>query len=135
LDAIFYDRRRAIKNRGTDVYYTYSTDGGRTFARNARLTSKNFDSQIGPLYANISARRLPEFGGRLGLASENSGAVAAWMDTRNTARGVTAQDVFSSVVTLPDSGLTKAAGVAFALAGLAGIAASLIWRRRVGVGP
>lgn len=122
IDVIFYDRRGDDRNRGTDVFYTFSTDGGRQFARNVRLTSRGFDSEIGPQYAVPSALRLFEFGSRLALLSERSTVLAAWTDTRNTFRGHPAQDLFATEIHL-DLPLSRPAwarpgGAALVLAGL-----------------
>jgi len=98
LDIVWYDRRGNEVNRGNDVYYSYSGDGGRHFAPNVKLTSLDSDSRIGPRYLVTSARGLVEFGSRIALVSARSGATAAWTDTRNNGRGVTAQDIFSTTV-------------------------------------
>lgn len=82
VDAIFYDRRNKVENRGNDVYYTYSTDRGRRFAANRRLTRLAFDSQIGARYAVPSAVGLVEFGSRIALSSGDERVLAAWTDTR-----------------------------------------------------
>ena len=100
VDAVFYDRRGNKENRGNDVYYTYSGDNGRTWQRNLKLTSLDSDSRIGPRYAVPSAQGLNEFGSRIALWSEPSGALVAWTDTRNTGRGFPAQDIYASAVTL-----------------------------------
>lgn len=101
LDTIFYDRRGNVENRGNDVYFSYSTDHGKSFARNTKLTSWDSDSKIGYQYAAASAEGLYEFGSRLGLVSEPSRALAAWTDTRNTARSLMAQDIFVSAIVFP----------------------------------
>ncbi|MFN2568514.1 MAG: hypothetical protein ABR564_02805 [Candidatus Dormibacteria bacterium] len=77
LDLLFYDRRNDPDNIGSDVYYTYSTDGGRSVAPNRRLTSLASNSLVGPHYAVTSARGLVETGGRIALLSEGNRALAA----------------------------------------------------------
>jgi hypothetical protein len=101
IDAIFYDRRNDPKNVNNDVYYTYSTDHGRTWAANRKLTGSPSSTTVGQQYTNPSAQGLVEFGSRTGLYSTNEGAVAAWTDTRNNVAFSTgtAQDIFSNVVT------------------------------------
>lgn len=98
LDAIFYDRRNDPENVLNDVYYTYSTDGGKTFAANIQVNGKASDSRIGRTYDALrAAKGLVEFGSRLGLLSREDEAVAAWTDTRNSMQPLQ-QDVFSAVV-------------------------------------
>lgn len=122
LDAVFYDRRGNVENRGNDVYYTYSHDRGVTFARNMKLTAQNSDSIIGPRYATSPHRQF-EFGGRLGLISEPDRAVAAWTDTRNSGRGPPAQDIFATEVAFRTPASrpiwTRPTGAALTLAGAA----------------
>ena len=122
VDAVFYDRRNNQENRGNDVYYTYSTDHGQTFSANKRLTSRFFDSLVGPEYTLTSAEGLVEFGGRLALWSDSNGAFAAWTDTRNSILAPPAQDIFGARVALRrPSGLRapeRAAGAALILGGV-----------------
>jgi hypothetical protein len=124
IDAVFYDRRGNAENRGNDVYYTYSTDGGATFSRNVRITTVDSDSRIGPRYQVPSSAGLNEIGSRIALLSAGSKALVAWTDTRNTARGFPAQDIFSAAVQLPrrasGTGL-RLAGAGLTLLGLLGL--------------
>lgn len=109
LDVVFYDRRNAGDNLGNDVYFTYSNDAGKTFARNLRLTSLNFDSRVGARYANPSAQGLFDFGARIALVSDRRGALAAWTDTRNTAAlGPPAQDLYATDIRLPPEAVDDA---------------------------
>jgi len=107
IDAIFYDRRADPKNKRNHVYYTYSTDEGRHFAENVRVSSASSDSKSGQRYTVPSAKGLVEFGGRVGLLSRDSGALAAWTDTRNIfgsgnrAFISTGQDIFTAEITPP----------------------------------
>ncbi|MGH9069769.1 MAG: sialidase family protein [Acidimicrobiales bacterium] len=107
IDAIFLDRRKDPKDIYNDTYYTDSTDGGTSFAPDARLSTKSSDSLVGQHYTNPSAAGLVEFGSRLGLLSTDSGALAAWTDTRNSISnplgpgGPIAQDIFSAEIELP----------------------------------
>lgn len=131
LDVVFYDRRRHPDNRGNDVAYTYSTDGGATFAPNLRLTDMFFDSLVGPRYTVASAQGLVEFGGRIALVSERGRALAAWTDTRYSRRANPSQDIFAAEVGFPRRGgmpgWARPAGYALLAASLAGVAAT---RRR-----
>lgn len=103
LDAIFLDRRDDPRNAANHTYYTYSTDGGRHFAPNIRLTSSRSDSRSGQRYFIPSARGLVDFGARVALLSRDAGALAAWTDTRNSF-GTGGQDIFTGEVVLPPGG-------------------------------
>jgi hypothetical protein len=140
LDAVFYDRREHDdEDVLNDVFYAYSTDGGRHFSRNRRLTSDPSTTLIGQEYANASAEGMIEFGSRIAVLSRDDQVVAAWTDTRNSRPASTGQDVFSTVVDVPtgDEGQpawARVTGVLLVLAGLGGLllAASLGRRRRPG---
>lgn len=105
LDAVFYDRRADAQNLRTEVSYTWSTDGGTTFAPNVDVTTEGSNSLIGPRYPIPSARGLVEYGSRLALLSGRDGVLAAWTDTRNAKLDTFQQDVFATSVELAaDSG-------------------------------
>ena len=131
LDAVFYDRRRDPTNIGTDVFYAFSSDGGRSFAPNVRLNADSFDPRIGQQYAIRSAQGQVEFGSRLGLLARRNGAAAAWADTRNSLPLGKAQDIFSTTISLRRSGERLAvAALVFAAAGLLALSAGVRQRRR-----
>lgn len=134
LDAIFYDRRRNEQNIGNDVYYASSSDGGRTFRRNARLNSDPSDSRIGQRYAVVSARGQVETGSRLGLLSRSNTVLAAWTDMRNSERGTTGQDIYVATVELPkvQRRWTRSAGLLSGALGVVvlGTGGIVRWRRR-----
>ena len=102
VDAIFYDRRSNVENRGNDVSYTFSTDSGRAFSTNTKINSLTFDSFIGPRYLVPSAQGMREFGSRIALLSQDSGLIAAWTDTRHTFITGKAQDIFAARVTVDE---------------------------------
>jgi len=106
LDAVFFDRRADPANRRIEVFYTFSTDGGRHLAHNIRLSAEPSDSQIGSQYAGPGAAGQWDFGSRLGLLSTPTAAVAAWPDTRNSLPRRTSQEVYATVV----SGLVTGSG-------------------------
>lgn len=115
VDSVFLDRRGDPDNLQNDTYFTYSTDGGRRFAPNVKLTSKPSDSRIGARYLVPSAKDLIEFGARLALVSRPTAALAAWPDTRNAGLGEQTQDVFATEVLLPgDDGGTSITTIAMA---------------------
>ncbi len=120
LDAIFYDRRATPQNLATGVHYTYSMDGGKSFAPNLALASEATDPRIGQQYTNAAAAGQVEFGSRLGLLSGNDHVVAAWTDTRNSKAFTTGQDIFAAVVRVPSAAQpawTRWLGIAAAGAG------------------
>jgi hypothetical protein len=103
LDVIFYDRRDDPENLRNHVYYTFSDDGGKSFAENVRLTSMPSDSRLGTTYAIPSAEGLIEFGSRIALASADSEVLAAWTDTRNNFDSIQ-QDIFATTIVFADGG-------------------------------
>ncbi len=78
LDVAYYDRRSDPRDVMNDVSFQSSFDGGASFTKRVRLTSRRFDSRIG----FGSERRLPDLGNRIGLVSDGAGALAVWTDTR-----------------------------------------------------
>lgn len=131
IDAVFYDRRVDIQNRLTDVAYTFSLDGGRSFAPNVRLTSESSNSEIGSRYGVPSANGQVEMGGRLGLLSRPNEAVGAWADVRNGQQRTTGQDIFATTVRF-DERRRSAAGTAAVPIGvvMAAVLAAIEFRRR-----
>lgn len=105
VDAVFYDRRDDPLNVLNHVMYTFSTDEGKTFGPNRRLTAESFESRIGQQYTNVAAQGQIEFGGRLGLLSRQFDVLVAWTDTRNSKLlpGTTGQDLFATTVEFPRS--------------------------------
>lgn len=101
IDAVFYDRRLDPHNVLNDVAFTFSTDGGRSFAPTMKLTSDAFNVTIGQQYVHPAATGQVEFGSRLALLSRPGSAIAAWPDTRNSRLGGTSQDLFAAAVEFP----------------------------------
>lgn len=137
IDAVFYDRRDTAERTSDEtdagfnhVSYTYSTDGGQSFAANRRLTSAASFTGIGQRYTVTSAQGRAEWGSRMGLASRQDRAVAAWTDTRNQRRG-TGQDLFATTVVFsPPGGFGTAWPRLAGAALLAGAVVVLAWWRR-----
>ena len=75
-----------------------------------------------------------EFGSRIGVLSKGDGVVAAWTDTRNSAPLSTGQDIFATVVDVPEAGgqpaWARAVGVLLIVAGLAAWAFAAVRYRR-----
>lgn len=145
VDVAWYDGRHSpapIGNRTelgfNDVYYTYSVDGGRTFAPNIRVSDRSADRSIGVWANNIDQRN------NVGLASSNESAYFAWSDTRHANRDFQPEDIYSATVKLGGSAAPAAAasedlpaavviGAGFAV-GL-GLAMSLAWWHARSLGP
>jgi hypothetical protein len=138
VDLVFLDRRDDAENLRNDAFFTYSTDGGAQFAPNVKLSTEPSDSRVGQRYLVRSAEGLYEIGGRLGLFSRPSAAIAAWPDTRNAAVGTTQQDVFTARVTIAGDDVQSGSGTdwlplasgAAAAVVVGGIVAVLSRRRR-----
>lgn len=101
LDVVFLDRRHDPDNLRNDATYTYSTDGGRGFAPNLRVSTASSDSRIGQQYLVPSAEGQTEFGSRLGLLSRSQSALAAWPDTRHARLNTAQQDLVAVEVVFP----------------------------------
>jgi hypothetical protein len=148
IDVAWYDGRHSPAPLGdrterglNDVYYTYSSDGGRTWAPNIRVSDRSADRSIG-VWANNVDQRL-----NLGVASSNAGAYFAWQDTRNANPDFQPEDVYMASVVLDgdaaaaadDSGgaptwLLAATGLALGM----GLAMAVVWlraRRPAGTAP
>ncbi|HJV09531.1 MAG TPA: sialidase family protein, partial [Acidimicrobiales bacterium] len=78
----------AVGQRYWDVYYTYSEDGGATWAENKRLTNPSIDAKHGATFNNIDTR------GPMGIASSNEAAYVAWADSRATVDQNEAEDAY-----------------------------------------
>ena len=75
----WYDDRNNPVNFGVDVYATYTTDGGNTFAPNQRLTNQTFLYPNPPCAANTNCYR----GDYTSIAGNNLTAFSVWGDHRN----------------------------------------------------
>jgi FG-GAP-like repeat len=96
LSIIWYDTRHDPAGHDLDVYGTTSTDGGKTFSPNFRVTQKSFDANKGVFQnpttqpdgpevfdsaGDVSGANNYNIGEYLGLALKNNTAYAAWTDT------------------------------------------------------
>jgi hypothetical protein len=89
---IWYDSRRDPFRQKFDVYAAVSTDGGRSFGPNIRLTTTSFDPSKGRFADPTTNGAATDnfFGDYIGLAVSNGIAYAAWTDTRSG----TSQDIY-----------------------------------------
>jgi hypothetical protein len=78
LDVSWWDTRDDPGTRSNDVYYTYSENNGKTWAKNVRITDQSINRQYGVWGVNFD-QSTP-----VGMASTNAYTVFAWDDTRNT---------------------------------------------------
>lgn len=135
LDVLYYDRRadrpRDIMN---EVSLQSSFDAGRSFGPRLRLSSRPFDARIG-----FGAKEgLPDLGSRLGLVSDERGALGVWTDTRSGTPATQKQDIargrvaFTSSPELSeaDQRSLRYGGVGLGLAGLVLLALSARARGR-----
>ncbi len=101
VDAVWWDTRSDPGTRSNDVYYSYSTDDGRTWSKNERITDRSVDRKVGVWGANYDITSPPS------ILSTNAYAIFGWDDTRNTSEfysvpisgsfGDGIQDVYISV--------------------------------------
>ena len=78
VDAVWWDTRSDPGIRSNDVYYAYSTDDGKTWSRNERITDQSVDRRVGIWGANYDINSPPA------VTSTNAYAMFGWDDTRNT---------------------------------------------------
>jgi hypothetical protein len=113
IDVVWQD------NRGTsdfffNVRYTYSTDGGLTWAKNVQVNDMPINFNYGISF-NSDLRQPP------GVASANEYAIVGWADTRNATDLTQTQDNYSAAVQfapLPTTKNTTAPIVAAIFGGL-----------------
>ncbi|CAN5500706.1 sialidase family protein [soil metagenome] len=123
VDVLFYDRRADPTDVRTDVYIASSDDRGRTFT-NQRVSTRSFDSRVGP---TLGPDYGTDFGTRLGLTSTDRGAYAAWTDTRLGNQDNGRQDVFGAAITIGSGAGLVGWAVASGVVALLIPGAGLIW--------
>jgi len=87
----YYDTRRDPNNIKTDRYFTYSTDGGVTWAKNVRITTAQSDeTKAGSDFGN-------QYGDYQGMAADPStGFHFSWTDSRSP--GAQNEDLFTGSI-------------------------------------
>ena len=78
VDVAWWDTRDTPGMRFNDVYSTYSTDDGRTWSKNQRITDESVDRRLGIWGLNYDIASQP------GIASNNAYTIFGWDDTRNS---------------------------------------------------
>ncbi|MGI8809156.1 MAG: sialidase family protein [Acidimicrobiales bacterium] len=144
IDVAWYDFRNdpfftpggTVTQRWLDVYGASSTDEGRTWSANYRVSDRSIDSKLGATFDNEDVR------GPLGVASTKHAALVTWADSRaGAAPEFDVEDVYFTRVRFgspdippgTDFDLTSAVlggGAALALAGLVFLGATRAGRRR-----
>ena len=142
IDVVWWDTRDIQGLRGTDAYYAYSNDDGRTWSRNIRLTDQSIDRKLGIWGNNYDIASQP------GVASTNAYAVFGWDDTRNSdlsfqdsrTTGGGLQDIYVAAAQFEAIGGGSSNTAKVVLAGVAGLVfvgvmlvlAAAITKRRTG---
>ncbi|MDP1804721.1 MAG: hypothetical protein Q8K72_06110, partial [Acidimicrobiales bacterium] len=127
IDVAWQDDRE-VSDFNFNVRYTYSTDGGMTWAPNVRVSDRPVNFNYGVSFN--SDIRQPN-----GVASTNSYAIIGWADTRNANDLSQAQDNYATAVQfapLPTTKNTTAPVIAAIFGGLvvAGIVLLVILQMR-----
>jgi hypothetical protein len=134
IEVAFFDTRNDPGTRSNDVYVTSSTDNGKTWSRNTRVTDQLIDRKIGVFGNNADVNAPP------GLVATNLETVIGWDDTRNGDAVGQAQDIYTANLQYQKvgGGTSKAAKIALAavggllIVGLALLIGALLTRRRGG---
>ena len=119
VDIAWWDQRDGNGRYVTDVYATHSTDFGRTWTKNARVTDVSINRLIGMWTPGTGGdvRQPP------GVGSTNALTFYVWDDTRNGNKQTETQDLYAATAqfeSLKSGGLPTGAG--YALAAVTGIA-------------
>jgi hypothetical protein len=126
IDVAWYDWRNdpsysddASKGGVQDIYYRYSTDGGRTWAQSMRINDRAIDRRFGVFGTQ-------DVNGPVGLVARDEVTYVAWDDTRNGSPETETSDIYFTRVRFDEPsavfGVSGDGGSPrlWALAGLAG---------------
>jgi hypothetical protein len=103
VDIAWYDGRHSpsqaddIGSGLQDVYYSSSSDQGRTFTPNLRITDRSIDRTIGVWGNNIGSRT------NVGITSTDGSVYFAWQDSRNGNRDNNSEDIYAASLSLTGS--------------------------------
>jgi hypothetical protein len=91
-----------------DVFYTSSTDGGKTWAKNSRMSDRTMNQNEG-----FAMNLAYDLRGPVGVASTNEAAYVAWSDSRNGRVDLPQEDAYMSSILYdePRAGGTSPGGV------------------------
>jgi hypothetical protein len=92
IDIAWWDFRNDTGTFRNDVYMASSSDNGRSWSPNIRVTNQSIDRKIGP-WSNGYDVRQP-----VGLTATDRYTLAAWDDTRNGDADGEAQDLYGAFV-------------------------------------
>jgi hypothetical protein len=147
VDAVWWDTRDDPGIRSNDVYYSYSTDDGRTWSANKRISDQSVDRRVGVWGNNYDISSPPA------ITSTNAYAVFGWDDTRNSGEaynigingeiGGGIQDVYTAVAQFSEVGpanndtarIVLAAVVGMLFVGLVLLGVAVAAKRRNGPRP
>ena len=124
VDVVWWDTRDDVGIRSNDVYYSYSTDDGKTWSKNRRITDRSVDRRYGVWGINYDINSPP------GVGSTEEYAIFGWDDTRNTdvtrpeyatGFGAGTQDIFTAAVQFEAVGGGTSATAKVLLAATAGL--------------
>lgn len=116
VDVVWWDFRNDPGLYVNDVYYSYSSDNGRTWSKNARVTDRSINRRIGPWSNNFDMRQPP------GMSSTDAAAIFAWDDTREGDEVGQGQDIFSAAGQFKALGSGSSDFLRYAIAVVAGLA-------------
>ena len=76
-----------------DVFYTSSSDGGETFARNSRISDRSMNQ-----FTGFAMNPAYDLRGPVGVASTDEEAYVAWSDSRNGTFQLPTEDIYFGTV-------------------------------------
>lgn len=116
VDVAWWDFRNDTGAFLNDVYLASSSDNGRTWSRNIRVTDRSIDRKIGPWSNGFDVRQ------PVGLTATDGYTVAAWDDTRNGNVDLEVQDLYSAFVQFKQLPAGTSRTWVYLLAAVAGLA-------------
>lgn len=93
----------APRIRYAEVYMASSTDGGKSWGPNLKVTDRAIDTSIGVTFSNFGLR------GTVGLASTNDAAYVVWPDSRSGRPDLESEDAYLTRVRFDDDALVAGA--------------------------
>ena len=115
VEMAWFDTRNDPGTRGNDVYLATSTDNGKTWSKNVRVSDQLIDRKIGVFGNNADVNAPP------GLAATNKETIVGWDDTRNGDAVGQAQDIYTANLQYQKLGGGTSKAAKTALAGVVGL--------------